>query len=294
MTSRKLSIALVLGLAALPACKKAESKEANGLPPATGAGAPPAAKLPEIDKNAPLPTAQAKSDRTIATTYALDEAKLGPKMSGVITKIFVVEGQKVKKGDPLFSLDSRTLLLQRDQAAAQVKAANITVASNVVEFQRMQALFEGKATNQITLEQSQRQLAVSKVQLEQAQVALNQANQAIADATVRSPMNGVVTKKLVSEGETATMMPPTVVLVVQDQSTLELRFRVPEKMLAQVKPGTKLRATFAALGVTRDVQVARVGSDLDMSSRTAEIIANIPNGDGTFKPGMLADVEMLP
>jgi RND family efflux transporter MFP subunit len=185
-------------------------------------------------------------------------------------------------------------MLQRDQAAAALKAANITLSSAQVEYQRMNQLFEGKATNQVSLEQAQRALAVAKVQVEQAQVALSQMNQMVADATVRSPMNGIVTKKLVSEGETATMMPPTVVLVVQDQSTLELRFRVPEKTLAKVKPGTKIRASFAALGVTRDVEVVRVGSDLDMSSRTAEIIANIPNGDGLFKPGMLADVEILP
>jgi RND family efflux transporter MFP subunit len=293
MKSRKLSLFLVLGLAVVPACKKAESKE-SALPPATGPGAPPAAKLPEIEKNAPLPTAQAHGDSTTGTTYPLDEAKLGPKMSGVVTRIFVTEGQKVKKGDPLFSLDARTLMLQRDQAAAQIKAANINMASAQVEAQRMQTLFDGKATNQVNLEQAQRAFEVAKVQLEQAQVALSQVNQAIADATVRSPMSGVVVKKLVSEGETATKMPPTVVLIVQDQSTLELRFRMPEKMLGQLQPGKKLRADFTAQGVKRDAEIVRVSGDIDPASRTFEVFAHIPNTDGALKPGMLADVEMLP
>jgi multidrug efflux pump subunit AcrA (membrane-fusion protein) len=111
---------------------------------------------------------------------------------------------------------------------------------------------------------------------------------------VHSPMNGVVTNKLVSEGETATMMPPTVVLIVQDQSTLELRFRMPEKALAEIKPGKKLRATFSALGVKRDAEVVRISSSVEPNSRTVEIFAQIPNSDGSLKPGMLADVEMLP
>jgi RND family efflux transporter MFP subunit len=215
-------------------------------------------------------------------------------MSGVVTKIFVAEGQQVKKGQPLFSLDSRQAGLARDQAASALKAANINLRSAEMEFQRMTTLFEGKATTQISLEQAQRALSVAKVQVEGAQVALAQANQAVADANVRSPMNGVVTKKLVSEGETATMMPPTVVVVIQDQSVLELRFRMPEKALADLKPGKKLRATFTAMNVTRDAEIVRVSPAIDQNSRTIEVFAHIPNSDGSLKPGMLADVEMQP
>ncbi len=294
MTSRKHSIALILVLAAVPACKKAESKENGGLPPATGVGSPPAAKLPEIDKNAPLPTEQKGSDRTTGSTFPLDEAKIGPKMSGVVTKIFVAEGQAVKKGEPLFQLDAHVIALQREQALAGLKAANVNLRSAEVEYERMKTLFEGKATNQVQLEQAQRGLAIAKVQLEQAQVGVSQASQALADATVRSPMNGVVTQKLLSEGETATMMPPTVVVVVQDQSTLELRFRMPEKALAELKVGKKLRASFAAQNLSRDAEIVRVSSAIDPSSRTVEVFAHIANPDGTLKPGMLADVEMLP
>ena len=295
MTSRKLSIALLLAvsLTAGPACKKSES-HAEGLPPATGKGAPPPAQLPVLEKDAPLPTKQTGNDRTMGTTYPLDEAKIGPKMSGLVTKVFVKEGDAVKKGAPLFSLDARQIGLQRDQAAAALKAAQINLRSAEVEHERMKVLFEGKATNQVQLEQAQRGLAVARVAVEQAQVAVSQANQAVADATVRSPMTGVVTHKLVSEGETATMMPPTVVVVVQDQSTLELRFRMPEKALAELKVGKKLRASFTAQGQTREAQIVRVSSAIESNSRTVEVFAHIPNTDGALKPGMLADVEMLP
>jgi RND family efflux transporter MFP subunit len=294
MTSRKLSVALiVVALAAGPACKKAESKEGS-LPPATGPGAPPQPKLPTIEKNAPLPTAQTGSDRTVGTVYPLDEAKIGPKSSGVVTKIFVAEGQAVKKGAPLFQLDARQIALQRDQAQAALKAATVDSRAADVEFQRMKSLFDAKAINQVQLEQAQERLEIAKVRVEQAQVALAQANQALADATVRSPMNGVVTKKLVSEGEMATMMPPTVVLIVQDQSKLELRFRMPEKALAQLKVGQKLRAKFASLNVEREVEIVRLSPAIDPISRTVEVFAQLPNSDSALKPGMLADVEMVP
>jgi RND family efflux transporter MFP subunit len=140
----------------------------------------------------------------------------------------------------------------------------------------------------------QARLEAQKVMVRQAKVGLDQANQAVADATVRSPIDGVIAHNLVSEGETATMMPPTVVVVVQDQSTLELRFRMPEKALAELKPGKKIKASFAAVGVTKEAQVTRIGASVDPHTRTVEIIADLPNADGQLKPGMLADVELLP
>jgi RND family efflux transporter MFP subunit len=288
----RLSAILLLSALALTGCKKSEAKP-KGLPPATGEGAPPPAQLPVLEKNE-TPTAPSKSEgKTTGTTYAKEEAKIGPKASGVITKIHVKEGATVKKGAPLFTQDSRQMVLSRDQAAAAVRAAEINLSSTQIEYDRIKQLVASDAANRVQLEQVQARLEAQKVMLRQAKVGLDQANTMVADATVRAPIDGIVVDKLVSEGETATMMPPTIVLVIQDQSTLELRFRMPEKALAELKPGKKIKATFAAVGATKEAQVTRIGAAVDPMTRTVEIIAEIPNADGALKPGMLADVELV-
>jgi RND family efflux transporter MFP subunit len=132
--------------------------------------------------------------------------------------------------------------------------------------------------------------AVAAVQ--QAQVALNMAQKAVADATVRSPLDGVVTAKLKSTGEMATMMPPTVVLVVQQQDTLELRFRLPESALTRVAPGDTVTARFGAVDVTRPAKVVRVNPTIDARTRTIEVIAALDNPDLLLRPGLLAEIEL--
>jgi multidrug efflux pump subunit AcrA (membrane-fusion protein) len=92
----------------------------------------------------------------------------------------------------------------------------------------------------------------------------------------------------------ATMMPPTIIAIIQDQDTLDLRFRLPEKALATVKAGSTVKARFAALGVTHDAKVTRIQPTIDPRTRTIEVVAELPNPDLALKPGLLAEVELAP
>jgi multidrug efflux pump subunit AcrA (membrane-fusion protein) len=83
-----------------------------------------------------------------------------------------------------------------------------------------------------------------------------------------------------------------VVLVVQDQSTLELRFRLPEKALAEIEVGDVVKANFEALGITREAKVARIQPAVDPRTRTIELVGEIPNKDGVLKSGLLATVDL--
>ena len=130
------------------------------------------------------------------------------------------------------------------------------------------------------------------VAVRQAEVARNMADKAVADTAVRSPLDGVVVAKLKSEGEMATMMPPTIILVVQDQATLDLRFRLPERALTTVKPGDAVTAKFESLGLARTAKVARVNPTVDARTRTVEVVAELDNKDLALKPGLLAEVQL--
>jgi multidrug efflux pump subunit AcrA (membrane-fusion protein) len=113
-----------------------------------------------------------------------------------------------------------------------------------------------------------------------------------SDTVVTSPINGVVAQKLKNTGELATMMPPTVVLIIQDVSKLELRARLPERSLAQIAPGSNIRAFFPALNTTRDVTIKRINPSIDPRTRTVEIVAEMDNPDGKLKSGMLAEIHI--
>ena len=117
------------------------------------------------------------------------------------------------------------------------------------------------------------------------------AKQAAADTAVFSPIAGVVAKRLASVGETATMMPPMVVLIIQDSSQLEVRGRVPETMLKRLRPGSPVRVRFPAVDSVQTVALERINPSVDPMTRTIEVVALVPNPDGKLKAGMLVELD---
>ena len=285
---RSVVLAL-LTLVPMAACKREQAE----LPPAKGNDAPAMPDLPQLDKADDQATTVTTSEaRTTGTTYPRAEAQLGPSASGLIDKIFVKEGDLVKRGQVVFRQDVRDAALRVDQAKVQLESTRVNLRASEQDYQRTKAMFDQKAMNQVQWDQAQTRLDSAKVGVQQAEVALNVANKALADATVRSPIDGIVVSKLKNEGEMATMTPATTVLVIQDQSALELRFRLPERALRYVKIGATVKATFDAVGVEREAKVVRIQSAIDAQTRTVEVVVLIPNQDNALKAGLLASVEM--
>jgi RND family efflux transporter MFP subunit len=252
-------------------------------------------ELPKIVKASDEATTVTTSEaRTTGTTFPRAEAQLGPNAAGLLEKILVKEGDSVKRGAVVFRQDTRDAALRIDQAKVALESARVNLRASETDYQRTKAMFEQKAMNQVQWDQAQTRLDGAKVQVQQAEVALSMANKAFADATVRSPIDGVVVQKLKSEGEMATMMPATIVLVIQDQSTLELRFRLPERALRYVKIGGTVKAKFDALGLDREAKITRIQSAIDAQTRTVEVVVLLPNQDGALRAGLLAAVELEP
>jgi RND family efflux transporter MFP subunit len=276
----------VLSLAAV-ACKGKVS-EAN-LPPASGPGAAARPELPAVTAQDVVAVA---SSETTGTTFPRAKADVAPTMSGVIADIAVEEGSVVKKGDVLFRLRTTDLALGVQQAKAAVATAAVNETSAKVELDRAQRLFDKHALEQAQLDRAKAAYQAAAAMLQQAKVGVSMAQRGVADATVRSPIDGVVTMKLKNTGEMATMMPPSVVVVVEDHSVLELRVRLAENQVGALAKGDPLTADFTAIGVTRTATVERISPSVDPVTRTVEVVALLPNQDGALKAGMLATVSL--
>ena len=98
-------------------------------------------------------------------------------------------------------------------------------------------------------------------------------------------------ERLSSVGDTVSMMPPTVVLIIQDISELEVHGRVPEMMLAKLQPGSPIRVRFPAVKQERTVKIERISPSVDPMTRTIEVVALVPNEDRSLKAGMLVELD---
>jgi RND family efflux transporter MFP subunit len=261
----------------------------------TGEGVAPAA-IPAVSD---LMQSEAASNKprsnefsATGTLFPREQAELGPKVTGVIRSIEVDEGDTVKKGQVVFRLDGSQPGLMLQQAQTQVASAKTQLRATELEYNRAKELNARGSLPAAQFEQYEARHEAAQNGVAQAEVAVSMAKRSIADTVVASPIDGVVTQRNKEPGETATMMPVTVVVVVQDVSVLELRARLPEAVLKTLRVASPLEVNIPAIGVERTVPVKRINPVVDMATRTVEVIAEIDNVDGTLKPGMLANVTV--
>jgi RND family efflux transporter MFP subunit len=287
----------VLTLALLVACDGGKKEE--GLPPATGDGAPATKKLPKTAStkdgaSASSPSANkvaAPAERYVGSVVARERVELGPKATGMIAKVYVDEGDVVKKGQLLFELDQKQLRLNVLSNKKALAAAKVQAAEAKRELDRQTQLATRGSTSTAVVERTNTAAEAADLQIEMAKVGLSSSQAMLSDAKIYSPIDGVVMARLKHPGETAAMMPPTVVLVVQDTKHLEVRVRVPELALKRFQKGAKFTAKFPALDIERELEVTRLGDEVDARTRTIEVIALVDNTDGTLIPGMFVEIS---
>jgi RND family efflux transporter MFP subunit len=289
------SIARFVTLSAFVALAGCRGETSNGLPPASGSGAPPAPVIPKLSDVASAAPAASGSTPAAAWTgslYALHSAELGPKASGVLSQVTVDEGDRVKKGQLLFRLDGAQAFLGVSQAKAAVATAKVALDSAKLDLTRATELNAKGSVSPAFFDQAKGAYDHASMALEQAKVALQLSQRVASETSVYSPIDGVVTSKQKSVGEIVSMVPITTVLVIQDVAHLELRAHLPENTLSALAPGSELRVSARTAGIARTVRVKRVNPTIDTRTRTVEVVADVDNADGKLKVGMLVEVAL--
>ena len=166
-----------------------------------------------------------------------------PQVSGQLMKIYVTEGQQVRKGQTLFAIDSRNAQHELESAKANLQAAqaNLQAAmsqanSAKLEYESNKNLYEKKIVSNYMLESSlnsykQAQAAVSQAQasVSQAKTAVNRAKVNLGFCTITSPVSGVIGEITVYAGDQVT--PMTQLTIVSGNQKMEAEFSLSESVL---------------------------------------------------------------
>jgi RND family efflux transporter MFP subunit len=245
----------------------------------------------------PSQTAGISSSESGGTIVATGElispvrSELAVKFPGRVAKMYVDEGSRISRGQPLLDLETDYPRLNLEKAQADIVRAESVEQDAQRDLNRKKELIGKESIPQSTYDRSQAAFdqARANKQSMQAQAAI--FRQQIADSTLRSPIDGVVAEKRTDVGQR--LGDATVALVVVQTSPLKLRFRVPEKELPRVRNGQNVKATVDAYpGDVFQGKVAVVGGVVDPVTRSFTVETEFPNRDGKLRPGMFARVEM--
>lgn len=237
--------------------------------------------------------AEETGDTIVATGEFISptRSELSVKMPGRVAKMFVEEGSRVAKGQPVLQLETDYLRINLQRAQADVARAKAAEADASRDLDRKKDLIAKDSIPRATFDRSQANYdqAVAARQSAEAQASL--LRQQLEDATLRSPINGVVAEKRTDVGQR--LGEATVALVIVQTSPLKLRFRVPERYLAVVNKGDAVKASVDPYpNQVFEGRVTTVGGVIDSASRSLVVETEFPNRDGKLKPGLFARVEM--
>lgn len=185
------------------------------------------------------------------------DVKVGPRMSGLLQKLYVKVGDRVKKGQVLAELEHSQLDSAVRDAEGSVKAAKASVALDRSVLRRRKQLAGEGIISAEDLEVAEKTLAVDKAMLESALSRLSSVRIMRSYSTVRAPISGTVTAIATQEGETvaASFAVPTFVTIV-DLSRMQVNAYVDEVDIGRVKVGQ--HATFTVDAAPADDFEGRV------------------------------------
>jgi RND family efflux transporter MFP subunit len=205
-----------------------------------------------------------------------EDINLSAEMGGLITRISVKEGQTVRKGTVIATVDASIL------------------SSNVQELNTQLEYAQYMLDKQLELQKrgvgSEFDLETAKNQVNSLQASKRSLNTQRGKALIRAPFTGIVDQVFAKQGQMAGAASPIVRLV--NNTNIDIVSTISEKHFSNVKVGTQIRVTFPNYSDTSiSLKITNVGNYIQETNRTFRVMANIPNNT-TFLPNMLAEVSI--
>ncbi|WP_111494696.1 efflux RND transporter periplasmic adaptor subunit [Marinobacter bohaiensis] len=266
---------------------EAHSEEAAAAPP------PPAVDVAQVESDAVT-----LWDGFTGRIAAPESVDLRPRVSGYIDEVAFEEGELVKQGDLLFQIDPRPYEAHVDAAKAQLARAQSQLSLAGSEAERARHLMESRAISREEFDQRQATLNEARASVAAARAELDSAQLDLEYTHIRSPIDGRVSRAMVTRGNLATSDQTLLTRVVSvdplyvyfegdEETALEALNRLDAGSNPQVRVRLAGEADYA-----HDAVVDFIDNQLDASTGTLQYRAVMANPDGRFRPGQFARVSM--
>ena len=236
------------------------------------------------NKNIPLVTAYAIKDTLFNHYIELQgnlETKqnlvLTPKFAGLLTEMYVKEGQYVKKGQALAKVDDGGLSLQVSQLEIQTALAKTT-------FERQERLWNQKIGSEI-------QYLQAKTSYEAQQKAVDQLKTTLSKTIITAPFSGTIDNIITEKGN---VVSPGVsqILRIVNLDKMYVQVDVPERYISTIKKGTSTLVDIPVLGKTYPSKIDQSSNFINPVNRTYTIDISIPNTEKLLKPNLTARLKI--
>ena len=209
------------------------------------------------------------------------------KSSGIVEAVTQVRGadgriRNLQDGDPV---RRGTVLAELRQVEFhdQLAEANASYRQAQADFERTSQLYENRSLSKADYDAAYARFAANNARRNQSALSLS-------DATLRSPIDGVILRRNVEVGSIAGPNVPA--FTIANTRTVKVVFGVPDVIVSHLSLGSQLGINGEAFPGTMVGRITRISPTADPNSRVFEVEAALPNPNGLLKVGMLATLSL--
>ncbi len=254
--TRTTFAAIVLSVVAFCACSDEETEAKKP------SGPPPAAKVEVMKIEA---TSLVEARRFLGDVRNAESAVLAPGGSGTVTRIEVLEGDKVKRGQVLVQLDDSIQRARLREAQAATERSNVELGQAQRDVDRFGKLSKDGHFPPSETEQANARKNALEMTAQGQQASVQRLKEEIAQMRIVAPFDGVVARRLASRGQWLQTGEPAIEL--SSNGTLEIFVRVPSEVLDSLSPDHPAEIVQGANRTA--AEVAGIVGSLDRRTRTA-------------------------
>ncbi len=244
----------------------------------------------------------ATSSKTFSTSYSASikgkqDVEIRPRISGLITEIKVVEGQRVKKGQTLFVIDQVAYRATLQTAQAEVQAAQAEVDTSRLTAQSKKELYAQEVVSLYDLQTAENSLKSAEATLAQKKAELINAENNLSFTVIKSPSDGVVGTLPYRVGALVNSSITTPLTTVSDNSEMFVYFSLIENQVLslvrrygslpkalEMMPEVELKLSDGSV-YDRKGRIESISGVIDGNTGSVSLRAVFPNKDGMLLSG---------
>ncbi|MDI9778114.1 efflux RND transporter periplasmic adaptor subunit [Pseudomonas putida] len=237
----------------------------------------------------------------IGSVLSLHSVEVRPQVEGVLTQVLVKEGQWVKEGDLLATLDDRAIRASLDQARAQLGQSQAQIQVAGVDLKRYRLLSTDDGVSKQTLDQQQALVNQLQATVRGNQAAIANAEVQLSYTQIRSPVTGRVGIRNVDPGNLVRTTDTQGLFSVTQIDPIAVEFALPQQMLPTLQ--ALLKAPTPALvqaymdadgerNLLGEGHLALIDNQISANTGTVRVKAEFDNKDGHLWPGQLVTIRL--
>ncbi|WP_321371275.1 efflux RND transporter periplasmic adaptor subunit [uncultured Draconibacterium sp.] len=241
-----------------------------------------------------------------ATLEGEQTVEIRPRVAGYIEKIFVDEGDYVKKGQLLFQLNANDIRAQVRSAEAQVKVAESQVATAKIELEKTRPLVEKDIVSDFQLESVKTSLQSAEAQLAQANANLANAKANLSYTMISSPTDGFIGTFPYRVGSLVSSSVTQPLTTVSNTASMRAYFSINEKAFLQLTKNLEGNTTTEKLANLPDVdlilpdqsvypqkgKIEIASGIVDPQTGAINMRASFPNVEGDLRSGGSGNIRL--